>query len=234
MNRIHPTAIISSSVELGDGNVIGPNVVITGKTVIGDENWIGPGTAIGVTGDILGTPGTSSPAFWEQDYVPDEYGVVIGNQNVIKEYVTLHAGSHRHTEVGNSCYLMPRSHLGHDCWIGDNVLLSPNAQIAGHVSIGSRAVVGMGALVHQFSNIGPVSMVGMGCCVRGTVEPCRTVVGEPHKVTGINKVGLKRLVGEEELSSVMRALRNQKVADDLPEPLRSLVNNWLIQIVEQH
>ncbi|NDB94474.1 MAG: hypothetical protein EB165_07545, partial [Euryarchaeota archaeon] len=126
----------------------------------------------------------------------EEESVLIGSRNVIKEHVTIHAGSHRATTVGNDCYLMPRSHLGHDCWVGDNVLLSPSAQVAGHVAIGARTVVGMGALIHQFSSIGPVCMIGMGCCVRGDVETCRTVVGEPHKVTGINKVGLARFLGE--------------------------------------
>jgi UDP-N-acetylglucosamine acyltransferase len=230
VNRIHPTAIIGSSVVLGDNNVIGPNVVIVGKTKIGDDNWIGPGSSIGITGDILGQPSSVNIPFWEIDTEVPEFGVKVGNHNVIKENVTIHAGSHRDTEVGNDCYLMPRSHLGHDCWLGDNILLSPNSQVAGHVSIGSRAVIGMGALIHQFSNIGPVSMVGMGCCVRGDVEICRTVVGEPHKVTGINKVGIKRLVGESEAPKVMAALKTNDVLN-LPEPLKTMVSNWRSQIV---
>ena len=234
MNRIHPTAVIGSAVRLGTGNVIGPNVVIAGNTTIGDNNWVGPGTTLGIEGDILGRPAPNEVPFWDDTPASSDFGVMIGNENVLKENVTVHAGSHRYTRIGDSCYLMPRSHLGHDCWLGDNVLLSPSAQIAGHVAIGSRTVIGMGALVHQFSNIGPVSMVGMGCCVRGNVETCRTVVGEPHRVSGINKVGIQRLVGENEAKDVVDCLRKKSPSSEFPEPLRSMVLTWETQIVNRH
>ena len=234
MNHIHPTAVIGPHVVLGNNNAIGPYAVITGTTRIGNNNWIGPGVSIGEQGDILGTPSASEIPSWDSSANRHDFGVDIGSGNVIKEHVTLHAGSHRDTRMGDSCYLMPRAHLGHDCWLGDNVLLSPSAQIAGHVAIGSRTVIGMGALVHQFSNIGPVSMVGMGCCVRGNVETCRTVVGEPHRVSGINKVGIQRLVGDNEAKEVVDCLRKKSASSEFPEPLRSMVLTWEMQIVNRH
>lgn len=233
MNKIHPTAIIGTDVVLGDQNVIGPHVVIAGNTLIGDGNWIGPGTSIGIEGDILGQPDVSDDPFWNTSKRSSTFGVRIGSNNVIKEYVTIHCGSHRLTEIGNECYLMPRSHLGHDCWLGDKVLLSPSAQLAGHVSIGSWSVIGMGALVHQFSNIGPVAMVAMGCRVRGQVEPCRTVIGEPHRVSGINKVGIQRLVGVDDLSLVLHALKNKDHEQSLPSPLGEMVIEWNSRIVKK-
>jgi UDP-N-acetylglucosamine acyltransferase len=225
MNHIHPSAVIGPSVSLGQGNVIGPHVVLAGKTTLGDNNWIGPGTCIGIAGDLLGRPTTAGPAFWIMDDSQSYEVVTVGSRNTIKENVTIHAGSHRPTVIGNDCYLMPRSHLGHDCWIGDHVLLSPNAQIAGHVAIGSRSVIGMGALVHQFSSIGPVSMIGMGCCVRGSVEPCRTAVGEPHRVSGINKVGLQRFLGDELANQAVTALKNRDLAS-MPPALLEAINRW--------
>lgn len=234
MNQIHPTAIVGPNVEVGQGNVIGPYVVLAGWTVIGDNNWIGPGTTIGVEGDIVGRPSAQQPPFWSEDHPRTEFGVRIGSNNVIKENVTIHAGSHRHTVIGHSCYLMPRAHLGHDCWLGDNVLLSPSVQVAGHVAIGSRSVVGMGALVHQFSSIGPVAMVGMGCCVRGEVAPCRTVVGEPHRVSGINKIGIERLVGTEHSQSVLRALKDKTEGTSFPAPLDLMIQEWKQNIAERH
>lgn len=233
LNSIHSTAIIGPHVELGEGNVIGPYAVITGNTKIGNNNWFGTGVSIGEQGDILGTPSAHETPSWDSNTLRREFGVEIGTANVIKEHVTLHAGSHRDTRIGDSCYLMPRSHLGHDCWLGDNVLLSPSAQIAGHVTVGSRTVIGMGALVHQHSNIGPVCMVGMGCCVRGNVETCRTVVGEPHRVSGINKVGVQRLVGETNAKNVFECLRKKAPISDFPEPLRSMVLTWEIHIVNR-
>ena len=233
MNEIHPSAVIGPHVTIGKGNVIGPHVVLSGHTTIGNDNWIGPASCIGIRGDILGRPRPSDGPFWSTDATDGVEAVIIGSNNVIKEHVTIHAGSHRATRIGNDCYLMPRAHLGHDCWLGDNVLLSPSAQVAGHVAIGTRSVVGMGALVHQFSSIGPVSMVGMGCCVRGAVEPCRTVVGEPHKVTGINKVGLSRFLGEEDAKVAFDALRRR---DDslLPRTLGLAVEQWRANIAQQH
>jgi acyl-[acyl carrier protein]--UDP-N-acetylglucosamine O-acyltransferase len=92
----------------------------------------------------------------------------------------------------------------------------------------------MGALVHQFSNIGPVVMVGMGCCVRGQVEMCRTVVGEPHKVSGINKVGIKRLLGDDLLPEVLKALRLKTDVSQLPKALSEMYFEWSKHIVESH
>lgn len=214
--------------------MIGPYVVISGRTKIGDRNWIGAGVSIGEQGDIVGTPSVNAVPSWDLAAFEYQFGVNVGSDNVIKEHVTVHAGSHRHTSIGHHCYLMPRSHLGHDCWLGSHVLLSPTAQIAGHVSIGSRTVIGMGALVHQFSNIGPVAMVGMGCCVRGNVEVCRTVVGEPHRVSGINKVGIQRLVGETHTNTVLQHLKQKSPTIDFPEPLRSMITEWESQIVHRH
>ena len=230
MNHIHPSAIIGPSVILGTRNIIGPYVVLAGRTTIGDENWIGPGSSIGIPGDLLGRPSANQVPFWEFDSSDVGEAVTIGSRNVIKEHATIHAGSHRPTSIGNDCYLMPRSHVGHDCWLGDNVLLSPNAQIAGHVSIGTRTVVGMGALIHQFSSVGPVSMVGMGCCVRGSVDPCRTVVGEPHRVTGINKIGLSRFLGEDLMSIALKSLKTND-NDLMPADLRREVSRWRDNII---
>lgn len=233
MNQIHPSAVIGPQVALGTGNTIGPNVVLVGRTTIGDHNWIGPGTCIGIAGDILGRPATPSGPYWKIDESMDEETIHIGSRNIIKENVTIHAGSHRPTKVGDDCYVMPRAHLGHDCWVGDHVLLSPSAQIAGHVAIGTRTVVGMGALVHQFSSIGPVCMIGMGCCVRGDVKPCRTVVGEPHKVTGINKVGLVRFLGERDAQEAIAALRKKNEAL-LPRKLATAIQEWRTNIAKPH
>lgn len=232
-NRIHPTAIIGRDVTLGFGNVIGPGVIIDGPVRIGDRNWIGPWTSIGLPPDILGYPNIDDEAWWDSES-HSEFGVDLGSGNTIKEAVTIHAGSHRYTRIGNHCYLMPRSHIGHDCWLGDNVLMSPSAQVAGHVAIGSRSVIGMGALVHQFSSIGPVAMVGMGCCVRGAVEPCRTVVGEPHRVSGINRVGIERLVGDDQVSSVLNALKDRSQTTPYPEPIAAMIQSWRMNIAVHH
>ena len=232
-NHVHPTAVIGDAVRMGTGNVIGPNVVITGDVVLGDDNWIGPNTCIGIEGDLFGIPSAATTDWWTDGRTAATHGVRLGSRNVLKEGVTVHAGSHRHTEIGDDAYLMPRSHLGHDCWLGDNVTLSPNAQIAGHVAIGTRAVIGMGALVHQFSAIGPVVMVGMGAVAREQVAPARTVVGDPLQVSGINKVGLSRLLGAEADRDTLRALRAEDTWDQLPSVLRDAISRWREHIAQR-
>jgi UDP-N-acetylglucosamine acyltransferase len=231
-NKIHPTAIIGGQVELGVGNVIGPGAILMGNTRLGSYNWVGPGAVIGGFPDIFGTPNCDGSAWWDSQSQSSEFGVRVGSRNIFKEHVTVHAGSHRDTAIADDCYLMPRAHLGHDCWIGNTVMLSPSVQVAGHVAIGERAVIGMGALIHQFSAVGPVSMVGMGAVVRGLVEPCRTVVGEPHKVSGINKIGISRLLGPDvDLSSVLRALREDSVNDGNFPRLSLAIDLWRQQVV---
>jgi UDP-N-acetylglucosamine acyltransferase len=229
MNKIHPTAIIGDQVTLGDENVIGPFAVITGNTTIGNHNWIGPHTCIGLVGDFVGIPDPVKPAFWTS-YEPSSPGVHIGSDIVIKEFVSIQAGSRRKSVISDNCYLMPKAHIGHDCWLGNSVLVSPNAQLAGHVSVGGRTVVGMGALVHQLSSIGPVAMVGMGCRIRGQVEECRTVVGEPHRVTGINRVGLSRFLSENEVVEAISSLRSRDFST-MPMTLRELIDEWKSQVV---
>jgi UDP-N-acetylglucosamine acyltransferase len=188
VNRIHPTAIIGAGVELGSDNVIGPNVVIVGPCRIGDGNWIGPFSVFGTPAEFRGGP---HPAGWDDEL--DGAGVVIGDRNIIREYVTVNQGTHEATRVGDDCYLLARSHLGHDASIGDGVTLTSVVQLAGHVQVGSWANIGMGTMVHQRCRIGPGAMVGMASAVRREVPPFTITVGNPARTTGVNTVGLARL-----------------------------------------
>jgi UDP-N-acetylglucosamine acyltransferase len=231
-NHIHASAIIGPDVELGDENVVGPGAILMGRVRVGSRNWIGPGVILGGVPDIYGYPKNHWEFSWETFSETSDFGVSIGSGNVFKEFVTVHAGSHRDTVISSNCYLMPRSHLGHDCWVGDSVMLSPSVQVAGHVAIGRSAVLGMGSLVHQFSAIGPVAMIGMGAVVRGQVEPCRTVVGEPHRVSGINKVGLGRFLGDVELvPAMLKALKNSEIDEKNCAALANAIAEWNSHIV---
>jgi len=225
-NHVHPSAIIGENVRMGSGNIIGPNAVIVGDVILGDRNWIGPNVVIGLDGDLFGRPKIEVGEWWGSGLNCSEFGVRIGSASVLKEGVSIHAGSHRHTEIGDNAYLMPRSHLGHDCWLGDRVTMSPNSQIAGHVSVGSAAVLGMGSLVHQFCTVGPVAMVGMGAVVRSNVMPGRTVVGDPARVSGINRVGLSRFLHRETDSSTLNALKSENTWGTLPEDLFEEILTW--------
>jgi UDP-N-acetylglucosamine acyltransferase len=223
-NRIHPTAIIGDAVELGDDNVIGPYSVIVGKVRIGSGNWIGPHVTIGTPAEDRGGP---HPVAWEDELAGA--GVVIGDRNKIREYVSVHQGTKVATTIGNDCYLLVRSHAGHDVILDDNVVLACSAQIGGHTHIWSHANVGMSTVVHQHGRIGPGAMVGMGSAVRAEVPAFTIAVGNPARVSGINTVGLERRGCDEATIEALQPFlkgKGELVADGLPEELSTLFKAW--------
>ena len=186
-NRIHPTAIIGEGVQIGQRNVIGPYVVVLGPCVIGDDNWIGPHVAIGTPGEMRGGP---HPAGWLGE---DGVGpTLIGNRNVIREFVTIQQGNVGTTRIGDECYVMTKAHVPHDGVLGDRVTVSCAVLIGGHTVVGDGANLGLGTVIHQHLAIGAGAMVGMGSVVTKDIPPYVLGFGSPALVRGANVVGLKR------------------------------------------
>lgn len=187
MNEIHPTAVITGDVVMGDGNYIGPFVVLTGPASIGEGNWIGAGVVIGAPPEIRsflhprGGGDASVPA-----------GVAIGSRNVIREYAQIHQGHDATTTVGDDTFIMNQVYVAHDGRIGDRATLASSVLLAGHVTVGDGANLGMGATVHQFRKVGPGAMVGMSSVVTHDIPPFALVFGSPARVRGANRVGLQR------------------------------------------
>jgi UDP-N-acetylglucosamine acyltransferase len=187
VNAIHPSAVIGPEVVFGRDNIVSPYAVILGPCRIGDRNWIGPHTSIGTPAQIRGgahvagwtTPETSA-------------GVVIGDDNVIREFATVHQPTEAITRIGSNCFLMAYAHVPHDADIADDVTLSNATQIGGHTVIGTGANLGLGTMVHQRLAIGGGAMVGMGSVVTKDVPPFAIVYGAPARIAGANKVGLER------------------------------------------
>jgi UDP-N-acetylglucosamine acyltransferase len=186
VNRIHRTAVIGDGVEIGSGNVIGPHAVLWGPVSLGDGNWLGPLVVIGTPAEIRGIDhgtdvGGAAGA-----------GIVIGNQNVVREYTTIHQGRYASTLIGDHCFLMNRVYIGHDDVIADNVTMASGATLGGHVRVGASANLGMGAIVHQRRVLGPLAMVGMGSVVTRDVPPFALAYGNPCRVRSANRVGMQR------------------------------------------
>jgi UDP-N-acetylglucosamine acyltransferase len=223
-NRIHPTAIIGDDVELGDDNVIGPYSVVVGPVRIGSGNWIGPHVTIGTPAEDRGGP---HPVGWEGE--SEGQGVVIGDRNKIREYVTVHQGTHRASTVGDDCYLLVRSHVGHDVTLGDNVVLACSVQLGGHTEVWSHSNIGMSTVVHQHGRIGPGAMVGMGSAVRREVDAFTVSVGNPARVSGINVVGLSRRGCDEAAIEALEPFLKGKgdlPAHGVPAELSALLKAW--------
>lgn len=214
-NRIHPSAVLGDGVELGDGNVIGPFSVLLGPCRIGDDNWIGPHVTIGTPAEHRDGP---HPAAWDGEQAGE--GVHIGSRNRIREYVSIHQGTRNVTRIGDDCYLLARSHAGHDVRLDDDVTLACSVQLGGHTRVWSHATLGMGALVHQFGVIGPGAMIGMGAAVRGEVPAFTVSVGNPARVTGMNAVGLRKLGCTED------AIDARLSRVDLPSNVAALLKLW--------
>ncbi|HEY7232856.1 MAG TPA: acyl-ACP--UDP-N-acetylglucosamine O-acyltransferase [Gemmatimonadaceae bacterium] len=197
--RVHPSAIISSDAQLGEGVEVGPYAIIGEGCVIGDGCVIGArGTLernvilasnvrVG-SGSILG----GDPQ--DLKYKGEHTTVEIGEGTTIREYSTINRGTAQSfkTTVGKQCFIMSYVHLAHDCHIGDGVILGNTVQLAGHVHIGDKAIVSGQSAVHQFVQIGRYSFTG-GCSrVSKDIPPYVKANGNPIRLYGLNKVGLQR------------------------------------------
>ncbi|MFT3902891.1 MAG: acyl-ACP--UDP-N-acetylglucosamine O-acyltransferase [Niabella sp.] len=179
--KIDPFTVIHQDVVIGEGTWIGSNVTIEEGTRIGKNCKIFPGAVIG-----------SEPQ--DKKYSGEKTTVEIGDNCVIREYVTIHRGTSDRwkTVVGNGCWILAYSHIGHDCIIGNNCTLSNSTQIAGHVTLGDYVGFGGVVAVHQFVKIGAHAFISGGSLVSKDVPPYIKAARQPLSYSGVNSVGLKR------------------------------------------
>lgn len=200
MGKVHPTAIVDSEVQMGDGVEIGPYCVITGKVVlrdgvrlVGNVNIQGP-VEIGVNTRVY--PGAAI-GFEPQDYKfkpgSPTAGVVIGSETIIREHVTIHSASNDHTatRVGDRTMMMVGSHAGHDVKIGSDVVIVNATLLGGHSIVQDRATMSGNVCVHQFCRVGRQSMSSGGTILTGDLPPYCTAAGR-NMVVGLNLVGMRR------------------------------------------
>ena len=195
--RVGPYAVIGEHVEIGAETTVGAHVVIDGRTIIGDRNRIFPGAVIGAEPQDLKYDGSLSL-------------VTIGNDNSIREYVTINRATRdgEATVVGNGNLLMAYVHVAHNCVVEDNVVVANGVALAGHVHIESRATIGGVLGIHQFVRIGRLAMVGGMSRIDRDVPPFMLVEGNPARVRTLNRVGLRRAGFEElEAGQVVKTLK---------------------------
>ena len=215
MSKIHPTAVIEDGAQIASTAEIGPmcwissrakigeNVKLLGRVTIMGDTTIGEGTIV-FPGAVLGAgPQDHGNEFQEQAKL------IIGKNNIIRENVTMHAGTpkeHFTTTVGDGGMFMINSHVAHDCVVGNNVIMTNNAVIAGHVRLGDGVILGGNSAVHQFCRIGRKAMIGGMSGVARDVIPFGMVTGDRGKLRGLNVVGLKRSgIDEHTVKSITRA-----------------------------
>jgi len=178
---IGPNAIIDEHVKIGAGTRVWANAYITGHTEIGRDNQIHMGAVIG-----------HEPQDLKFDRNCRSY-LRIGDRNIFREYCTVHRGTEPEsaTVIGNDCYLMGVSHVGHNCVVGNNVIICNCALLAGHVHVGDQAFISGGVVIHQFMHVGRLAMISGNARVSMDVPPF-TLAAERNEVHGLNVVGLRR------------------------------------------
>jgi UDP-N-acetylglucosamine acyltransferase len=209
---IHPTAVIDPEAEIEEGVEIGPYSVIEKGVFIGRGSKIGPyvvireGTQIGKKCQIFqfASIGEAPQAF---AYKGEKTSLLIGNENIVREYVTLHRGTPHgggKTVIGNANYFMAYSHVAHDCQIGNQVVLANGATLAGHILIEDYAIIGGLSAVHQFCQIGTHAFISGLTGVTLDIPPYMLASGSRAKLYGLNMVGLKRHRFSEETLKVLK------------------------------
>ncbi len=228
---IHKTAIIDSkakisqSVRIGPYTVIGPNVEIeeetniqshvniSGYTKIGKNNKFYPFSSIG-----------SNPQ--DLKYKGEKTELVIGNNNIIREYVTVNPGTSGGggiTKVGDNNLLMIGTHIAHDCIMGNNIVIANNAAIAGHAEISDDVIIGGNCGVQQFVRIGKMAMIGGMTGVSRDVIPYGLSFGNRNYLSGINLIGLRRKnISNKEILILNDAYKEIFKSENLHENLNKL------------
>jgi UDP-N-acetylglucosamine acyltransferase len=179
---VGPWSIIGPEVEIGPGTKIESHVVIRGPTIIGAGNQIFQFSSIGEA-----TP--------DLKYQDEPTRLIIGDNNTIRENVTIHRGTvqdRSETTIGDNNLLMAYVHVGHDSVIGNHTILVNNTALAGHVHVGDWAILSGYTLVHQFCKLGTHCFSGMGTAIGKDVPAFVTVSGAPAQVKTINAEGLRR------------------------------------------
>jgi UDP-N-acetylglucosamine acyltransferase len=194
---VGPFAVVGPGVSLGDGTWVGAHAVVDGSTRIGRRCRIFPGAMVGLVPQDLKYDGCESH-------------VEIGDDNIIREFVTIHRATSTGaaTRIGNGNLLMAYVHVAHDCAIGNGTILANGVQLAGHVTIEDQASVGGLTPVHQFVRIGRHSFVGGGSRVAKDVPPYVRAAGNPLRIVGLNSIGLERRgFTPEAIAEIKRAYR---------------------------
>ncbi len=233
---IHPSAVIDSSaqlaadVEVGPYTIIGKQVTIGSGTKIGPLTVIGDWTSIGENNQIYHQTTVGAPP-QDLKYRNEECWTRIGNNNIVREYATIHRGTvtgNGETVIGNDNLFMAYSHVAHDCRVGNGAILANCATLAGHVTI--EDFVGIGGLVaiHQFTRIGAHSYIGGGTLIGLDIIPyvIATSGKRDAKLRGLNLVGLKRRgFSDETINNLKKAYKILFMADlKLPDAIARIKN----------
>lgn len=221
MTQIHATAIVHPKARLHESVQVGPYSVIGANVEIGAETWIGPHVVLdgplrmGQRNKVFQFASLGQISQDKTAKADDPTSVIIGDDNVIREYVTIQRGTLKEkdskngeTRLGDRNWIMNYCHIAHDCWVGNDTIFANNASLAGHVMIGDHVILGGYTLVYQFCRIGAHAFTAFSTGLSGDVPPFVMVQGSPAEPRTINKEGLRRRnFGADEIGAIEDAYK---------------------------
>ena len=212
---IHPTSIVDAKAELGEGVEVGPFCIIEAGTRIGAGSTLESNVII-KRGTTLGSNCRLMPHIilggepQDMKFKGEESFVVIGNNNILREMVTIHraTGEGQSTVIGDDNLLMAYVHFGHNCVVGNGNMISNSTGVSGHVTIEDKCVIGGFVGIHQFVHVGKMAIVGGLSKVVQDVPPFCMADGRPTKIHGLNVRGLRRNgVESEQRNQIAKAFK---------------------------
>ena len=201
--NIHPTSIISKEAKLDPSVVVGPYSIIRGDVTIGKNTIIENHVVIGsdegcvVIGEgnhfFAGAAVGGAPQ--DKKYKGEKTKVIMGDNNHIREYVTISLGTVTGggvTHLGDNNLIMAYAHFGHDCKVGNNNVIANSCQLAGHVEIENNVTVGGLCAINQFCRLGSFAFIGGFSAINKDILPYCIAQGNYAVVRATNKIGLER------------------------------------------
>lgn len=222
MAQIHETAIIADGAQIADDAIIGPYCTISAMSVIGSGTELISHVVV-AGNSIIGSGCKVSPfaviGGQTQDlkFEGGHPGVKIGDNTVIREYVTVNAATNDgdFTTVGDNCLIMAYTHIAHCCHIGNHVIIANACQIAGHVTIEDMAIIEGLVGVVQFLRVGTMAFVGGVSKISKDLPPYMIAHGDPLEVRSFNKIGMERRgideAGRKAIKEAYRILYRQEM-----------------------
>lgn len=248
MNKVSELAVVSKNAKIAEGVEIGPYAIIEDDARIGCGVKIWPhahickGAEIGENSQVhMGAVVGHLPQDLTFDINKKTY-VKVGKRTVIREYATIHRSTDENapTLIGDDCYIMAVSHVGHDCHIGNNVVLANGALLAGHVDIGDSSFISGNVVVHQFCRIGSYVIVGGFSGINKDVPPYMLVRG-PSVIRSVNLVGLRRAkFARDTIHKIMDAfkllyhsnLNTAQAVDEIKKLMPSKELEYLVEFIQ--
>lgn len=195
---IHPFVFIDADVEIGDNTVVMPFSSIMRGSRIGADCKIYQGAIIGADPQDFRWHGEKTYCY-------------IGDNTVIRENVIINRGidPQQGTRIGSGCFIMAKSHIGHDTVIEDKVVVGNGATLAGDVIVGTCSILSSNVILHERSHVGKWSVIKGGCRIGSNVPPFTIIAHNPAEFFGVNAWIMKKHgFQEEEIDDIAKAYRH--------------------------